>query len=183
LQEEIAALRRSPLHWVKFEYLTDKVTFPGFEKNGKTRLDESQCVRLAASETMSLELLKERHAQVLEMWEQGKCYSPLGLFYSSVRDNYDPRSEGTVSEELELEQVVRRATKLIQHQSQQDDGEGSSDGEVAGNSTSDGAICSKNDQVSSKETYPTTKVTSTRASSASTTSSQFSFRKPDYSRQ
>jgi hypothetical protein len=45
LQEEIAALRRSTLHWAKFEYLTEQVTFPGFEKDGKRVLDESQCVR------------------------------------------------------------------------------------------------------------------------------------------
>jgi hypothetical protein len=183
LQEEIAALRRSPAHWAKFEYLTGQVSFAGFEKDGKTRLDESQCVRLAASDTTSLELLRERHAQVLEMWEQGRCYSPLGLFYTAVRDNYDPRSEGTVSEEVELEQVVRRATRLIQHQSQQGEEEGSGDGEVASNSAPGEGTCFENGQGSSKETYPTTKVTSTRTSSTSTQTSQFSFRKPDYSSQ
>jgi hypothetical protein len=181
LQEEIAALRRSPLHWAKFEYLTEQVSFPGFEKDGKTMLDESQCVRLAASETTSLELFKERHAQVLEMWEQGRCYSPLGLFYTSVRDNYDPRSEGTVSEESELGQVVMRATKLMQHQSQQGDGEGSNISEVSGNSASDADTCSNGRLDSSKDTYPTTKASSSaRASSTSTATSQFSFRKPDH---
>jgi hypothetical protein len=70
LQEEIAALRRSPAHWAKFEYLTEQVTFPGFEKDGNSVLDESQCIRLAASETTSLELLRERRAQVLEMWSK-----------------------------------------------------------------------------------------------------------------
>jgi hypothetical protein len=189
LQEEIAALRRSPGHWAKFEYLTGQVSFPGFKKDGKSVLDESQCVRLAASNSTSLELLRERHAQVLEMWEQGRCYSPLGLFYTSVRDNYDPRSEGTVSEETELEQVVRRATRLMQHQSQQGGSEGSSDGEVAANGTADTDTCSKNEPASSKETYLTTKTSSftrtssSRASSTNAPTSQFSFRKPDYSRQ
>jgi hypothetical protein len=188
LQEEIAALKRSPLHWAKFEYLTERVTFPGFEKDGKRVLDESQCMRLAASETTSLELFKERHAQVLEMWEQGRCYSPLGLFYSSVRDNYDPRSEGTVSEEMELKQVVRRATRLIQHQRQCGEGEGSSDEEVAGNSVLDGVACPKNEQSVSKDTYTTTKISSARASSSKTSTtnaptSQFSFKRPDYTNQ
>jgi hypothetical protein len=185
LQEEIVALKRSPLHWAKFEYLTGQVSFPGFEKDGKSVLDESQCVRLAASETTSLELLKERHAQVLEMWEQGQCYSPLGLLYTSVRDNYDPRSEGTVSEELKLEQVVMRATKLMQYQSQQGEGEGSSDVEVPGNSAADEDTCSENEQDSSKETYPTTKTSSTRATSSrasitNTPTSQFNFTRSDY---
>jgi hypothetical protein len=163
--------------------LTGKVTFPGFEKDGKTVLDESQCVRLAASDTTSLELFKERYAQVLEMWEQGRCYSPLGLFYTSVRDNYDPRSEGTISEEMELEQVVRRTTRLMQHQSQQ------GDGEVASNSVAGGDICSENEQDSGKETYPRTKrssftkTSSSRASSTNASTSQFSSRKPEYSRQ
>jgi hypothetical protein len=183
LQEEITALRCSPAHWAKFEYLTEQVSFPGFEKDGKTILDESQCVRLAASDTTSLELFKERHSQVLEMWEQGRCYSPLGLFYSSVRDNYDPRSEETVTEETELEQVVKRATKMMQHQSQQGDKEASSDGEAAGSGTADGDICSKNKHDDSKETYPMNKASPVRASSTNTTASQFSFRKPEYSRQ
>jgi hypothetical protein len=180
LQEEVAVLRRNPLHWAKFEYLTKQVSFPGFEKDGKNTLDESQCVRLAASETTSLGLLRERHAQVLEMWEQGRCYSPLGLFYTSVRDNYDPRSEGTVTEEVGLEQVMRRSTKLMQHQSQQSEGEGSNDGEVPGNSAAGKDTCSENEQVSNKETYPISKVTLTKASSTSTQTSQFSFRKPEY---
>jgi hypothetical protein len=188
LQEEIAALRRSPLHWAKFEYLTGQVTFPGFEKDGKTMLDESQCVRLAASETTSLELLRERHSQVLEMWEQGRCYSPLGLFYSSGRDNYDPRSEGTVSEEMELERVVKRATRLMHHQSQQGDEEGSSDGEVASSGAAGGDTCSENEQASSKGTDPITKISSarassTRASSTNAPTNQFSFRKPAYNSQ
>jgi hypothetical protein len=160
----------------------------GFEKDGKTMLDESQCVRLAAINITRLELFKERHAQVLEMWEQGRCYSPLGLFYTSVRDNYDPRSEGTVNEEMELEQVVRRATRLMQHQSQQGDEEGSSDEAVAGSGTAVEVACSENEQASSKGTYPIIKTTSTRASSSreapmNAPTSQFSFRKPDYTGQ
>jgi hypothetical protein len=190
LQQEIAVLKRSPIYLAKFEYLTGQVSFPGFEKDGKTRLDESQCVRLAASDTTSLELFKERRAQVLEMWEQGRCYSPLGLFYTSVRDNYDPRSEGIVSEELELEQVVRRASGLMQHQSQQGEREDSSDGKVVGNDAADEDICSEDGQDSVKETYPTTKVSSPGRASSSTTASfpnpsaaNFSFRKPAYNSQ
>jgi hypothetical protein len=169
--------------------LTEQVSFAGFEKDGKTVLDESQCVRLAASDTTSLEMFKERHAQVLEMWEQGRCYSPLGLFYTSVRDNYDPRSEGRVSEEMELEQVVKRATRLMQHQSQQGEEEGSSDGEVAGNSAAVGATCSENEPVSSKDTYPTnkrsssTRISFSRATSTNAPTNQFSFRKPEYNNQ
>jgi hypothetical protein len=183
LQEEIAALRRSPAHWAKFKYLTGQVSFPGFEKDGKAVLDESQCVRLAASDTTSLELFKERHAQVLEMWEQGRCYSPLGLFYSAVRDNYDPRSEGTVSEEMELERVVKRATRLMQHQSQQGNEEGSSDGEVASSGAAVGDTCSEDGQGSSKATYPTNKASSTKTSFTSPSTANFSFRKPAYNRQ
>jgi hypothetical protein len=180
LQEEIAALRQSSGHWAKFEYLTNEVSFAGFEKDGKNVLDESQCFRLAASDTTSLELFKERHAQVLEMWEQGRCYSPLGLFYTSVRDNYDPRSEGTVSEEMQLAQVVRRATKLMEYQSQPPGKEdGSNAGQVPGYSAPyDVTSSTENEHHNRKENYDTRASTTLRMSNNS-----FSLRRPEYNTQ
>jgi hypothetical protein len=177
LQEEIAALRRSPQHWAKFEYLTNAVSFAGFEKDGKSVLDESQCVRLAASETTSLELFKERHAQVLQMWEQGQCYSPLGLFYTAVRDNYDPRSEGTVSEEMQLAQVVRRATKLMEYQSHPPGEEdGGNVGRVPGYSAPyDVTSYAENEHHNRKENYDTRASTTPRMSNK-----PFSLRRPQY---
>jgi hypothetical protein len=71
----------------------------------------------------------------------------------------------------------------MQHQSQQSEGESSSGGEVIGSGTAVGVACSENGQDSGRDTYPTTKASSTKTSFTNPYAENFSFRKPAYNSQ
>jgi hypothetical protein len=89
----------------KYDFLTTEAQFEGFAtEDGQTTLDPSEAYKFAIRKKLTLAKIKERHAQVNEMWQAGQVKkSPLALLHYSLKRDKDPRGFGLEALETQLQ--------------------------------------------------------------------------------
>lgn len=92
-----------------FDFLSREARFEGHKP---PLMDYWEAYKLALIPRLSLELVKERYAQALEVWQTGYIRkTPIGLLHRALQKDYDPRSGGSAEELAQLleDQAARRA--------------------------------------------------------------------------
>lgn len=83
-----------------FNFLSTEAGFEGFEP---PLMSGWEAHKFAINPLLTLELVKARYAQALEMWQQGKVRkNPIGLLYRALEKDYDPRSAGGDEAQVQL---------------------------------------------------------------------------------